>query len=99
MFPLSPQKNVRPRLIALHVAGVRRWGNHQGRPFKRRRDASALRPKSNVRRPGKRIILAYVLTGWLVTIDPVGRGVLQQRFGENVVPVAAQNDGTPGKTW
>ena len=42
-------------------------------------------------------MLAYVLTRWLVTMDPAGRGVMRQRFGENVVLVAAPNEGTPEK--
>ena len=30
-------------------------------------------------------------------MDPAGRGVMWQRFGENVVLVAAPNEGTPEK--
>ena len=42
-------------------------------------------------------MLAYVLTRWLVTMDPAGRGVMRQRLRENVVLVAAPNEGTPEK--
>ena len=49
--------------------------------------------------PGNRIILAYVLTHWLVTMDPAGRGVMRQRFAENVVLVAALNEGTQAICW
>ena len=30
-------------------------------------------------------------------MDPAGRGVLRQCFGENVVPVASPNEDTPEK--
>ena len=94
-FPLRPQNHVRPSMIALNISAVRRWGNQQGRSLKHRHDASALRPKSIVRRPGNRIILAYVLTRWLAKMDPARRGVMRQHFWENVVLVAAPNEGTP----
>ena len=70
-------------------------GTVRADPFKGTYDASALRPKSNARRPVNRIILAHVLTRWLVSMDPAGRGVLQQHLGGNVVPVAAPNEDTP----
>ena len=96
-FPLRPQKHFWPRQIALRTSDVRRWGNHQGRSLNRRHDASALRPESSVRRPGNMIRLAYVITRWLVTMDPAGRGVMRQRFGGNVVRVGAPSEGMPEK--
>ena len=47
--------------------------------------------------PGNRIILAYVLTRWLVTMDMAERPAMRQRFGENVVLAAAPNEDTPEK--
>ena len=47
--------------------------------------------------PANRIILAYVLSRWLVAMDPVGQRRMRQRFGENVVLVAAPNEGAPEK--
>ena len=43
------------------------------------------------------IRLAYVITRWLVTMDPAGRGVMRQRFGGNVVRVGAPSEGMPEK--
>ena len=93
MFPRLPQEHVRLRRMALYKAGVRRWGNHQGRPFKRtgRHNALPLRPKSDVRRPANRIIVAYILNRRLVTMEPAGSKILRQRFGRTFVTVAAPN--------